>query len=92
MSYEIIITETEIQEVESGGEWKQVGEQLLTEEDLNQSIYDGTVIKEDEIRLKKIFGYTPKIIKSETVTTEIYRQVVPELDLPEVIRAINKLD
>ncbi len=92
MSYEIIITKTEVKKVESGQDWTQVGEQLLDEADVKRSIYDGTVVSKDEVRMKKKFGYTPPIIKSEAVTTEIYRQTVPELDLPAVIRAVNKLD
>ena len=92
MFYEITITETEIREVESGEKWTQVGEQLLTKGDLDQSIYNGVVVKKDEVKLKKVYGYTPKITRSETVTTEIYRQVVKELELPEVIRAINMMD
>ena len=92
MSYEIIITKTEVREVESGAEWTQVGEELLTEDDVKQSIYDRGIVSKDAIKLKAVFGYTPKIIKSETVTTEIYRQTMPEIDLPAVIRAINMMD
>ena len=93
MSYEITITKTEVQEVESGGDWKQVGEQPLTKDDLRQSIYDGAVVSEKgEVTLKKVYGYTPQIMRCETVTTEIYRQTVPEIDLPAVIKAVNKLD
>lgn len=92
MSYEITITKIEIQEIESGSIWTQVGEALLDESDLKQSIYDGSVVSRDEVRLKKVFGYTPKITKMETITIEIYRQIVPELDLPAVIRAVNKLE
>jgi len=92
MSYEIIITKIEIQEVESGNEWTQVGEQPLTEDDVKQSIYDPGLMKTDEVKLKKKFGYTPRIVKSQAVTTEIYRQTVSELDLSAVIKAVNKLD
>ena len=92
MSYEIIITKTEVREVESGGEWKQTGETLLTKGDLEQSIYDGAVISKDEVKLKKVYGYTPKITRSETVTTEIYRQTMARIDLPLIIGAINMMD
>lgn len=93
-SYEIIITKTTVEDVESGGNWQQVGEEPLTEDDYRQSIYDGSLIpfiSNGEIRLKKVFGYTPKIVKSKTITAEIYRQTVSDIDLPAIIKAVNKM-
>lgn len=88
MSYEITITKTEVQEVESGGDWTVVGEELAKPPE--GIIFSGDDV--DNLKLKNIWDYTPKITKSEIVTTEIYRQVVKELELPEVIRAINMMD
>lgn len=87
MSYEITITKTEIREVESGGVWAVVGEELAKPEGIALSADDI-----DSLKLKRVYDYTPKITKSETVTTEIYRQAVKELELPEVIKAINMMD
>ena len=39
----------------------------------------------------KGYGYSPKIIKKEKVTKDILIQEVDDLDLPSVIKAINKL-
>lgn len=36
-----------------------------------------------------VYGYTPEIEKTVTETKEIYKQLVDELDLKNVIRAIN---
>lgn len=84
--YEITITKTETREVECGGDWAVVENRPLTKEEAEQTFTP------DPSHIKTVFGYTPKITKSETVTTEIYRQVVKELELPEVIRAINMMD
>ncbi len=86
MSYEITITNTVVREVESGGEWTTVEKRPLTLEEGDKTFAPSS----DQI--KTIYGYTPKIVKPETVTIEIYKQTVPEIDLPEVIRAINMMD
>ena len=84
--YEIIITKTKVQEVESGGDWTVIGEELAIPEAIPLSADDL-----DGLKLKKIYGYTPKVIGSKAVTTEIFRQTVPDLDLPAVIKAVNRL-
>ncbi len=38
------------------------------------------------------YGYTPEITKHKEITTEILSQVVDELDLPKVIRALNQIE
>ena len=86
MSYEIVITKTEVQEVESGCDWTIIEKRPLTSEENRETF------KPDPSQIKTVYGYTPKIVKSEAVTTEIYRQTIPELDLPVVIIAVNKLD
>ena len=35
------------------------------------------------------YGYTPEIIKKQTVETTVYRQVIDEIDLFAVIKAVN---
>ena len=87
MSYEITITKTETKEVESGEDWTVIGEKLAVPDDFPLSADDL-----DGLKFRAIYGYTPKITKSETVTTEIYKQTVPEIELPEIIRAINMMD
>lgn len=39
---------------------------------------------------KAVFGYTPETETVQTETSEIYSQVVEELDLVAVINAVNK--
>ena len=85
MPYTITITKTEYQEVESGGDWTAIEKRPLTEEEAAKTFTTGRT------QLKTIYGYTPKIIKSETVTIELYRQTIGEIDLPEIIKAVNKL-
>jgi len=40
---------------------------------------------------KSVYGYTPEVENVQTETTEIYTQVVEELDLVAVINAVNKI-
>lgn len=40
---------------------------------------------------EKEWGYPPEAIRTVTETVEVLRQVVDEIDLPAVIKAINKL-
>ena len=86
MSYEITITKIEVREVESGVEWTTIEKRPLTEEEAEQTY---ATLRSQQ---KTIYGYTPKIVRSEPVTTEIYRQTMPEIDLPAVIKAVNMMD
>lgn len=86
MSYEITITKTETQRIWCGGEWTTIEERPLTEKEAANTFTTG------RSQLKTIYGYTPKIVKYEPVTNEIYKQTIPEIDLPAVIRAVNMMD
>lgn len=86
MSYEITITKTEVREVESGEEWTTLEKRPLTEAEAELTF---STLRS---QLKTVYGYTPKIIKSEAVTIEIYRQTMQAIDLPAIIRAVNKMD
>jgi len=44
----------------------------------------------ERIGEKTEYGYTPEVESTQTETTEIYTQVVEELDLVSVIKAVNK--
>lgn len=44
----------------------------------------------EKIGDKSVYGYTPEVESTQTETTEIYTQVVEELDLVAVINAVNK--
>ena len=46
---------------------------------------------EPKTRIDNVYGYTPEIEKSEEVKSTILTQEVETLDLPAVIKAINKL-
>ncbi|KKN01493.1 hypothetical protein LCGC14_1127220 [marine sediment metagenome] len=45
----------------------------------------------DSTEVKTQYGYTPEITKKKELTTTILTQEIEELDLPGVIKAINKL-
>jgi hypothetical protein len=92
--FEIIIKEVRLEETIFGKVWMKVGERFTTASDIKPSIYAedqqlkkrleaGEVVKFD------VMGYTPETVKTVEKDREIYRQSVKELDLTEVIRAIN---
>ena len=82
MSFEITITETKEVKKMCGQEWTVVGqEDIVSSEE-----------PDIPIRTKPVYDYTPKIDKTVDVTVQVLQQTVETLDLPRVIKAINKLD
>lgn len=74
--YEITIKRTQREKVIVGGNWGVIGEEPM---EGNPQI------------MKPIRGYTPQQEQDKAVTREILVQTVEDLDLPTVIKAINKL-
>jgi len=91
MTYEIIIKKREIKPVTKRGEYTTVGKVPWTEDELDQKIYRGLEEFLKENPSKSVYGYAPDYQSTETTETELLRQTVDELDLPAVIKAINKL-
>ena len=87
--YEIRITKKEFKEVPRGGEWTVIEKRPYTQEELKE--YNPLAQKEYANGIKEVRGYTPDRVVQEEVTRDILRQDVEELDVPAVIKAINKL-
>lgn len=87
MSYEITIKERREVKKIVGKEWATIGtKEVEREERFYRSSQD-----EPKTRIEEIRGYTPEVEKTVTEEREILKQTVEMLDLPGVIRAINKL-
>jgi hypothetical protein len=89
MSYEITIKRTQTFRREVDGKWCQVGTKE-TERDMRYYTQEERAA-EPKTRIDPVYGYADRRHEDVTETTEILKQVVDELDLPAVIRAINKL-
>jgi len=78
----------EFTEVERG-EWTQVD----TEEvERDQSFYQHQPENEPRTRVKPVYGHTPDRSVTKKTEREIFSQVVEELDVRQVISAINDLE
>lgn len=86
MSYKIIIEKTQEVTIKAGKEWKEVGQ---VEKPREPQIFDG----EDSPKtyMSTVYDYTPEIEKTITQTLSIYEQVVDDLNLANVIFAVNGL-
>ncbi len=87
MSYEITIKETRNVTRIVGKEWNVVG----SKEVARDSQFFSRDESEPRTRIEEVRGYTPEIEKTVSETRELLTQTVEDLDLPAVIRAINKL-
>ena len=85
--YEIIITKKTAEKSIEGHEWEVVGEEPIEK--------DGELLiahhPDGEIILRRVYGYTPEIVKEREVERLILKQTVDDLDLAAVIKAINKI-
>ena len=75
--YKIIIIKEEVVTKASGKDWAIIAQKQPTEG-------SGSV--------ENVYGYTPEIGKEVEVEREILSQTVENLDLVEVIKAINGID
>lgn len=88
--YQIVIKKIEKKTETSNGNWTIIDKRPYTEEELenvpphNRSRYN------DE--LKEVYGYPPPHEKEVEREVKVLEQTVDELDLVEVIKAINGID
>lgn len=95
MPFEITIKQTGVETKKVNGEWAKVDETFMKESDWNNLSF---MVKENLIKegnldkfKKSVMGYTPSVEREVPVEKEVYKQVVDQLDLPSVVKAINKL-
>jgi len=96
MPYEIIIKRTTTKTVTKRGEWTTIDQRPWTKEELEKAYCDDPNSRSQEQFLerspmKEVYGYAPDVQAEQTESTEILKQTVDELDLPAVIKAINKI-
>ena len=86
--YEIIIKKKEWVDEITGQKWEIIDECPLSKKDMENSYYEDNKY---EGVLKSVYGYTPKIVKKVETEQELLKQNVEDIDLPAIIKAINKL-
>lgn len=87
MSFEITIKETRVEHVIKPREWAVVGKvEVARKPDFFREEPD-----EPKTRITDQYDYTPEVETVQTVTREVLKQTVEDLDLAAVIRAVNKL-
>ena len=91
--FEITIKEKRTERKLVPGTHTVIEKRPFTDEELSKSSAYRTLYetKPDVTELKPIYGYAPAREENVTTEREILTQVVDELDLAAVIRAINKL-
>ncbi len=86
MSYKITITETRQVRKTLGKEWAVIGEKEVERDE--QLIREAS---DPKTRIETIRGYTPEVETLVNETRDVLVQTIDDLDLPAVIRAVNKL-
>jgi len=105
--FKITIEKTETKVVIRRGDWVTTANRFPTQKEFDDSMYQGfnagnnigeadkKAIKESiankEMIVFKEYGYTPEREVEETTDIKIFEQVVEELDLKEVVAAVNKM-
>lgn len=84
MSFKVTITETKSMRRIKPKEWTKVDSEEVARD--NQWLISES---EPKTRIKDVYGYTPEVETVTIDTVQIYEQVVHEMDLPSVIKAIN---
>lgn len=85
--YKITIEKINTVTKKAGHNWEKIGES-------NQPFDTGGIANhsvERENGVYAVYGYTPVYETTGTETIEILKQAVDEIDLPQVIKAINDL-
>lgn len=82
--YKITIQETKTVNTIAGKEWAKLD---TVEVERECPVREG----ESKTRIKDVMGFTPEIEKQGTVTRDILIQVVDQLDVEAVIKAINNI-
>jgi len=91
MPYKITITRIDERKTTKRGQWTVVDKRPWKEAELDK---DGVFSENREHflqkePLKEVFGYTPDVEAAEVVTTTLLEQTVENLDLVDVIKAVN---
>lgn len=92
MSYKITISKIDTQETEKDGDYVIIDKRPWTEAELESAASYGRedkFVKENP--LKEIRGYAPRRKVIEKIDAKVLEQVVDNLDLGAVIKAINGL-
>jgi hypothetical protein len=91
MAFKITIEETKIVTKTVGEEWKVVGQEVPDAEQIER-ITRSAQGKPFTIGGLDKYGYTPKIEKQVEVSVTVLEQTVEQLDLKNVIRAVNGIE
>lgn len=94
MAFEIIVKQTGTEPKLIGGEWVTLDETFMTKKDIdNLSWIDKDKIDQANLSTlkKKVLGYAPQVEKIVPFEKEVYRQVVDDVDLIAVVKAVNKV-
>ena len=86
MSFKITITETRMVNKIAGNDYAVIGQE---ERERDPKFCSGA--DEPKTRMFDVYDYTPEITKVLPETRELLTQVVDELDLAAVIKAVNGL-
>lgn len=87
VKYTITITKTEAVNEPKGNNWTVVEERPYTKAELKDS-FDAELFKNT---LKEVRGYTPMVDNITVKETEIFKQTVENLNMQDVIFAVNSL-
>lgn len=87
MSFEITIIEKRDTKKIVGKDWVVLG----TKEEAREPSFWAEGRAEPKTRIVEVRGYSPEIEKTVQEEREVLKQTVDTLDLPAVIKAINKL-
>jgi len=103
MSYKITIEQSKTIIVQERGEYRQVGTEYISDKVYknlsyeDQKRYKAVEHAEGHAResgaewCKDVYDYPPKREVNKTINEKVLEQTVEDLDIPAVIRAINKL-
>lgn len=94
--FEITIKEIKTETKTVRGEWVTLNNRLVTEKDIEPSVYNTNRELRDQVLSKQVVlmsekGYAPDVQREVESTHEIFTQRVESLDLPAVIKAINNI-
>lgn len=84
--YKITIEETKNVLAMTGKQWAKVDTVEVERDDLLRGP------DEPRTRIKEVYGYTPEVEKMVEVKREVLIQIVDDMDLAKVIKAINGLE
>lgn len=93
MPYKITITKTTERKTTMRGDYAVIDERPWTAKELSEERdnFQSTESFLERTPLRKVYGYQPDYEATETVETEVLKQTVDDLDLPAVIKAVNRI-